>query len=598
MGLIRQLISKVTEKREHPSSHNMLANVFKIGATTSAGVPITPDNARRLSTTVYACVNVISQDCAKMPIEMFKLKDKGKSKEKATDHPLYNLLKNAPNEYQTAYEFKQLLFSWCALKGESFAFIDRSLAEPEVKGLYPMRPDRVSVDIGEYRAGDMVFPAPIYKYHFNNGTSREFAYWQILHFKINTDDSGLRGRSPVMDGAESIGLEVAARMFGSKLFSNGAQPAGILKYEEELTDEQYESLRKTWQDTYGGLSNAQKVAILEDGVTYEKIGMTADEAQFLETRKFQRREISAGIYRVPGPIIGDYEHSTFNNVEQLMSLYVQGCLTTWCQAFEAKCWQALLLPGEQKKYEFKFNMNVLSRGDMASRSAYYKSGRMDGYLCADDIREMEDMNPLPNGAGQEFLAPLNYIPAGTDRAEFMSKKLSGNKPGVDAKTLPDDEEKPAKEPEKDKKTDKKEEKSAPNEHISAAFEGLFQQVFDKYANRESKSIASAVKRFAAEGTKEELIKWGSKFYGDVQEDFKRDLKPVVAAYLRANGSTTDGESFCDSVIEGEVEEAARAFSVFVLSAENMQAPLTYFTQRFKSDGYLSSWMQELKQCLM
>lgn len=556
MSLIKRLVKVATEKREHPSDPPKLIEWFGQTSKTASGVSVTAETAMRTAT-VYSCVNAISEDCAKMPLEMLKVKKSGK--EKAEDHPLYRILKYEPNPYMSAYEWKQLMFSWGVGRGEAFSYIERDPVSQEITALIPMRPDRVNVDVMYYSVGGQMFPAPVYEYMLPNGTVQRFSYWQVFHFKKSVADDGIRGRSPIREAAESIGLEVAARTFAARLFSNGAQPAGVLYYSEgTMTDEQYAELRRSWEEIYGGISNANKTAILEEGIKYEKIGMTPEECQFLETRAYQRREIAAGIFRVPGPIIGDYENSTFANMEQLMLLYVQGCLLTWIEAFEEKLWQSLLLPSEQKKYEFKFNMNVLLRADMKTRYESYAIARQWGWMSADDINELEDRDPLPNGAGQEYLTPMNMIPAGTDRAEFFAKRLSGNKPGVDAKNLPANDPNSA---QNDQNNVKNEQKSA----IKQAFSGLFTQVFERYSNKEAKAVSAAVQRFAKTGTKEDLLRWSEKFYTELEEDLKRDLSPILVAYRQASdGCFIDAPVYFTSLVQGWKEQARTAFASDVM----------------------------------
>ena len=562
MSLIKRLMKIAMEKRdttlsesENPSGAQKLIQWYQNTSATASGINVTAEQARRTAT-VYACVNAISQDCAKMPLEMMKDK-KGGGKEKADNHPLYHILKHEPNPYMSPYEFKQLMFSWAVGRGESFAWIDRDPASVDIRALYPMRPDRVSIKVDTYGSQGQMFPAPVYEYQMSDGSIKRFPFWEVLHFKINVADDGFHGRSPIMDAAESIGLEVAARTFAARLFANGAQPAGILRTKGELTDDQFEEMRRSWQEIYGGMSNANKTAILEEGIAYEKIGMTPNECQFLETRQYQRREIAAGIYRVPGPIIGDYENATFNNMEQLMLLYVQGCLLTWCEAFEEKCWQSLLLPSEQKKYSFKFNMNVLLRADMKTRYESYAIARQWGWECPDSILELEDRDPLPNGIGQEYLAPMNMLPAGTDRAEFFAKRLGGNKPGVDAKTLPQKDEEPT-------QNDQNPPKNEQNSAIKGAFSGLFTQLFERYSNRERKAIGAAVKRIAATGTKQDLLHWGEKFYGELKEDFERDLIPLISAYAQASGIDINASEWCSRQVHGWKDMAQRLFAGDVL----------------------------------
>ena len=189
---------------------------------------------------------------------------------------------------------------------------------------------------------------------------------------------------------------MACEEYGSSFFANGARPGGVLKHPGVLKDPS--KLRESWQAVYGGTANTGKVVVLEEGVDYQQISIPPEEAQFLETRKFQIDEI-ARLYRVPPHMIGDLEKSSFNNIEQQSLEYVKYTLNPWVVRWEQSLQKALLLPSEQKRYFIKFNVDGLLRGDYQSRMQGYATGRQNGWLSANDIREMENMNPIPDEEG-------------------------------------------------------------------------------------------------------------------------------------------------------------------------------------------------------
>ena len=210
---------------------------------------------------------------------------------------------------------------------------------------------------------------------------------------------GLVGYSPIAMAKNSIGMAMACEEFGAKFFANGAAPGGVLEHPGILKDPA--RVRDSWNATFGGSSNANKVAVLEEGMKYTPISISPNEAQFLETRKFQIDEI-ARIFRVPPHMIGDLEKSTFSNIEQQSLEFVKYTLDPWVVRFEQAFQKALLLPDEKKTYFIKFNVDGLLRGDYQSRMNGYAIGRQNGWLSTNDIRRLEDMNPLSKEEGGDL----------------------------------------------------------------------------------------------------------------------------------------------------------------------------------------------------
>ena len=210
---------------------------------------------------------------------------------------------------------------------------------------------------------------------------------------------GLVGYSPIAMAKNAIGMAIACEEFGAKFFANGASPSGVLEHPGTIKDPQ--RVREAWQSQFGGSSNAGKVAVLEEGMKYSPIGISPDQAQFLETRKFQIDEI-ARIFRVPPHMIGDLEKSTFSNIEQQSLEFVKYTLRPWVSRWEQAMSQALLTPEERTRYEIHFNVDGLLRGDYESRMNGYAVGRQNGWLSANDIRELENMNRIPEEEGGDL----------------------------------------------------------------------------------------------------------------------------------------------------------------------------------------------------
>ena len=197
----------------------------------------------------------------------------------------------------------------------------------------------------------------------------------------------------------AVGMTLATEEYGASFFANGANPGGVLEHPGILKDPS--KVRESWNQVYQGTNNSHKVAVLEEGMSYKTIGIPPNEAQFLETRKFQINEI-ARLYRIPPHMVGDLEKSSFSNIEQQSLEFVKYTLDPWVVRFEQAFQKALLLPDEKKNYFIKFNVDGLLRGDYQSRMNGYAIGRQNGWLSTNDIRRLEDMNPLSKEEGGDL----------------------------------------------------------------------------------------------------------------------------------------------------------------------------------------------------
>ena len=219
---------------------------------------------------------------------------------------------------------------------------------------------------------------------------------------------GLVGYSPIAMAKNAIGMAIACEEYGAKFFANGAAPGGVLEHPGTIKDPQ--RVRESWQSTFGGSGNANKIAVLEEGMKYTPIGISPEQAQFLETRKFQINEI-ARIFRVPPHMVGDLEKSSFSNIEQQSLEFVKYTLDPWVIRWEQSIQRSLLNSEEKKKYFAKFNVEGLLRGDYQSRMNGYAIGRQNGWMSANDIRELENLDRIPaEDGGDLYLINGNMLP--------------------------------------------------------------------------------------------------------------------------------------------------------------------------------------------
>jgi HK97 family phage portal protein len=339
---------------------------------------------------VYACVRILSEAVAGLPLHVYEYtNDNGK--ERIPKHPLYHLLHDEPNPEMTSFVFRETMMSHLLLYGNAYAQIVRDGRGYPV-ALYPLPPSKVTVDRAE--GGELVYTY----YSDDTGKQTKLRRPNILHIPGLGYD-GIVGYSPIALAKQAIGTAIAVEEYGARFFSNGASPGGVLEFPGTVKDIQ--RVKESWNAGYQGSDNAHKVALLEEGAKWSAISIPPEQAQFLETRKFTITEI-ARIYRVPPHMLADLERATFSNVEHLSLEFVKFSVSPWVQRWEQSLFQALVLPSEKKLLTIRFNLDGLLRGDYASRMSGYATARQNGWLSANDIRDLEEMNRIPAEEGGDL----------------------------------------------------------------------------------------------------------------------------------------------------------------------------------------------------
>jgi|SRR5262245_515972 len=362
---------------------------------TAAGVTVTEESALAFSA-VYGCVKRLAESIGSLPLPVYRRVGRGKTRD--WNNPLYRLLHDQPNPEMTAKQYRQAVVTSMALWGNSYSFIERNLLG-EVRGLWPLNPAQVEVDrnsqnqlIYVWRHGKRVFSAD-----------------DILHPRLFSLD-GIVGLSPISQAREAVALGLAEQEYGARLFSNDARPGGVLEHPGRLDDEIHDRIKRSWEDAHRGLSQAHRIAILEEGMKWTQVGMPAKDAEFLASRKFSVIEVCR-FYSMPPHMIQDLERSTNNNIEHQGIEFVTYTLMPWTVEIEQE-FTRKLAPNSNVFAEFM--LQGLLRGDTKSRYDAYAVGRQWGWLSVNDIREFENMNPIEGG--DEYLVPMNMIPAGSDEA--------------------------------------------------------------------------------------------------------------------------------------------------------------------------------------
>lgn len=402
--------------RDKPTDSVSAALSFFFG-TGGSGKSVTPSSAIQMSA-VYACVRVISETIASLPLGVYEETDAGSRK--ATDHPLYRLLHDEPNPEMTSFALRETMMSHLLLWGNSYCQILRS-GRNGILGLYPLLPEQMEVDRDS--RGQLT-----YTYTTSEGRTVKLDPMEVLHIPGLGFD-GVMGYSPIALEKNAIGLGLAAEEYGGKFFNNGARPSGVLKHPNTVKDP--EKLRESWNKAYGGSANAGNTAVLEEGMDYKPISMSNNEAQFLETRKFQVSEICR-IFRVPPHMIADLEHATFSNIEHQSISFAVHTIRPWLVRIEQAMNRALFPETEKGRFYVQFNMDGLMRGDYKSRMEGYAVARQNGWMSANDIRALENLNPIPEEEGGDaYLVNGNMISIAAAQAALPSstkQQQGGNSP--------------------------------------------------------------------------------------------------------------------------------------------------------------------------
>jgi len=395
-------LSGLFRSRDKPQNRTAGSGyTFFLGGS-SSGKAVTERSAMQM-TAVYSCVRILSEAVAGLPLHLYRYNESG-GKEKAVDHPLYRLLHDEPNPEMSSFVFRETLMTHLLLWGNAFSQIIRN-GKGEIIALYPLMPNKMTVDRDE---NGKLF----YSYQRSNdeaiGESGRVILKpsDVLHIPGLGFD-GLVGYSPIAMAKNAIGLAIATEEYGAKFFANGAAPSGVLEHPGTLKDPS--KIREAWQSQFGGSQNSGKVAVLEEGMKYTPISISPEQAQFLETRKFQINEI-ARIFRVPPHMVGDLEKSSFSNIEQQSLEFVKYTLDPWVIRWEQSLSRALFNATEKNNYFFKFNVDGLLRGSYHERMQGYSVGIQNGFMSPNDVRELENLDLIPDElGGNSYMVNGNMI---------------------------------------------------------------------------------------------------------------------------------------------------------------------------------------------
>lgn len=390
------------------------------GGRTESGATVNEETSMRYAA-VYTAIRILSEIVGMLPLHLMASDDAGNTT-KATDDGLYDVLYRTPNRWMTAFDFWRIVMVHLLLRGNFYGYIRRN-GNGEAREIVPINGDRLKIEMLDTWE---------LKYTYTPASGQKpvvLEQGDILHIRaVGTD--GILGKSPVAQAREAIGIGIQTEKMAAKMFSNGTRMGIVVKHPEVLSDEVHARLLKSINDAYAGVENAHKTVLLEEGMTVEKISMTAEDSQFIEQRKMQRSEVLA-LYGIPPHMAGDTEKTTSwgSGIEQQTIGFVTFTLMPWLVNIEQAIYRDVLTAKQRKKYYARFNSDAIIRGDILSRYKAHQIGVLTGFLNRNEVRQMENRNTAPGL--DEFVDPQKAAPStqndgGGDTGSGSND--SGNKP--------------------------------------------------------------------------------------------------------------------------------------------------------------------------
>lgn len=485
----------------------------------AAGVVVTQETALTFAA-VFAAIRAISEDIAGLGHRTRRQMENG-TREDIPEHPA-NRLFAYPNQEMSGYTLREVMEAHALSWGNGYAEIEFNARRRPV-ALYLLTPDRVTprrID------GEIV-------YQVRNAAGKADTYLpahKVMHLHGLGYD-GLGGYSVVNMAARTIGMGIAGDEYGAATYNNRATPSGLLKHPNKLDADGRTNLRESWEGLYRGPKNAARVAILEEGMDFMAIGLPPSDVQFLENRQFQIEEI-ARWYRIPPHKLAHIVKSTFNNIEEQNINYVQDALLPWVNRWESEVERKLLAPTERGRVRFKLNLNTLLRGAIEKRYTSYATGRQWGWLSPNDVRTLEDMDPLPPEQGDSYITPMNMTPT----------ELLGEEPAPP----------PSPDPDPDDPDD-----GAPGAHMRP----VIVDAITRCLAREKSHAKRAPKHLI---TPQEFNGWAARFYKSHADYCASALRPgCVAALIQATGRAP---AALDTILAAFVDDMIEISRAGILSA--------------------------------
>lgn len=488
------------------------------GQATAVGRPVSPGTALQ-NTAVFSCVRILAETLASLPLPVYRrLADGGK--QRAQDYYLYGLLHDAPNPEMTSFELRETLMGHVATWGNAYGELELNGAG-QARAIWPLRPDRVKI---KREAGALVYYLRWSKPDRLGRVGAKLPAYRVLHVRGLGFD-GIVGYSPIAMARQAVGLAMAAEEFGARFYANDARPGIVLEHPGKLSEPAHKRLKKSWEERHQGLENAHRVAILEEGMGLKEVGLPPEDAQFIETRKFQLQEM-ARLFRIPPHMLADLERATFSNIEHQSLEFVIHTIRPWLVRWEQAIHRDIFLESERAVYFAEFLVDGLLRGDIAARYQAYAVGRQNGWLSANDVRQIENMNPIEGG--DIYMVPLNMISAtqvGTglgSNERALSNRLLASPHYSPGRALLSGPDRPG---------DRMEVRSIRARHrLEQVYRPLYEEVLARVLRRERNDISAAVKKVLRGRSQADLEAWLTDFYIEHGPWVYDQIAPVARSY--------------------------------------------------------------------
>lgn len=508
MGRLLQTLFP-TKQPERRAINDDLLSFLGINATT-----VTPNTALQLAT-VYACVRVLAESVAMLPLILYERT--ASTRNPATDHPLFPILHSLWNPEITSVEARMALMYWLALYGNGYAQIVRDRGG-RIAELWPLAADRMTLERTSKNA-------PLrYLYQEDGGKPKPFSASEILHVR-GLSTNGVMGLSPIATARNAFSKSQARSQYDEAFYLNGARPGGVLQHPGKLTDNAYNRLLKSWEDRHKGADAAGKVAILEEGMQYASMAIPQTDQQFLESQKYDANQIAA-IFHVPAHMINDLERATFANIAEKGQEFVDYTLAPWFTVWEQAIARDLLSVSERTRYYAKHKAQALLRGNPTERGAYYTTGLQNGFLSINDVRDLEDMNPVDGGDThfvQLNMAPLDMAVTGVTMSAQTEppaqEQARSHEPGC---TCGQHERRTAQRADGDVTEDLR----LSRVEMARAMYPVLEDAARRLTRREVRDVKRQVDKLLAAGSVAAFRDWLEKFYRD-------EWAPVVVDVLKA-----------------------------------------------------------------
>jgi HK97 family phage portal protein len=402
MSWLQRIFSKPVETRSQPTTWDLM----KAGAdySTDAGVPVSPHLAENLAT-VFACVQVISETVAMLPLHVYRKLPNG-GREEVPDHPIARIFSGDANDHQMACELLEMMTAHTLLRGWAPAEIvfDGRGAPVEIRPYHPDWVSLVRISSTNRYTYDISMPT---------GGTRRLLPEEMLILRDRTDD-GITPKSRLTRAREAFGGALAAERFANSVFRNGAQLSGVLQAKGNLSHDSANRLKETFNQAFTGARNAAAVAVLEEGLEWKALSVSPDDAQMLESRRFSTMALCR-IFRVPPPVIGEFEGGNYSSISEVGRWFYSHTIQPWLNRWERSLERSLLSEANRRQYEVEFDCDLLLRGDMLSRFQSYRIAREIGLYNANELRRFEHANPRTDAEAETYFAPANMQQEQTGR---------------------------------------------------------------------------------------------------------------------------------------------------------------------------------------